>query len=559
MRRRILSLWLPCFATDRLHRALSLSAGRRGGAGPCGAADVTPLVAVAAERGRMVLVACDRHAQGAGLSPGMPLADARALEPGLRVLDADPAGDAAALARLADWACRYTPWTAIDPAEQVQSGAAGLWLDVTGCAHLFGGEAGLLADLEGHLARAGLEGRAGIADTPGAAWAVARFGDPDPADPTAPLIVPPGGQGVALAPLPVAALRLPAATVAGLRRVGLHRVGDLLHRPRPALASRFGVLLPRRLDQALGRGEEPINPHRPVPAHTARLAFAEPISTPDDLHRATRHLLDGVCRSLTVAGQGARRLVLAAWRVDGRMDAPPQTVEIGTFRPARDPAHLFALFARKLESFAPGPGFEVMALSIPAADPFTGEQAVLGPALAAPSRAGEVGAGAGAAGPGMADPAPELVDRLGARLGLGRILQPRPRESWWPERAVLLRPADAARAHAEPPPARPWPVERTRPVRLLPRPEPVEVTAPVPDDPPILFRWRGTPWRVRRADGPERLAPEWWRALHLPEPDGDPRDYYRVEATDGRRFWLYRHGLYRGDAPVPWYLHGFLG
>lgn len=612
--RRILSLWLPCLATDLLRRRVTgRETGRETG---------RPLVAVVQERGRLTLAACDRLAQGAGLSPGMPLADARAVEPSLLVMDADPAGDAAALGRLSDWCQRYSPWTALDGAGQVQHGAGGLWLDVTGCAHLFGGEAGLMEDLAARLERAGLEGRAAIADTNGAAWAVARFGGPEPW----PLIVPPGGQAAVLGPLPVAALRLPALTVTALRRVGLHRIGDLTGRPRAVLTNRYGPLVAQRLDQALGTVEEPINPRRAVPPHIARMAFAEPISTAPDIHLAARRLLDQVCRGLAAGGQGARRLVLAAWRVDAGIEAPPQEVEIGTSRAARDPAHLFRLLEQKLDRFEPGPGFEVMALSVPAADPFTAEQGELrgavshpdrpplqspatrGPptpvraegggavpvlSLVAPGAAGEEVVAGGLPGrrppPSLSlvraegdagarpapplregarpmrrspdsrqeePPVPELVDRLGSRLGLAHILQPLPRESWWPERAVRMRAADAVQAAGT---ARPWPADRPRPVRLLCRPERVEVMAPVPDDPPVLFRWRGTPYRVRQADGPERLAPEWWRALDLPEPDGDPRDYYRVESTDGRRFWLYRLGLYRAEAAVPWYLHGFLG
>ncbi|QJE73683.1 DNA polymerase Y family protein [Aerophototrophica crusticola] len=365
--RRILSLWLPCLATDRLRRRLGTDPGR-------------PLVAVAAERGRLTVAAADRLAQAAGVGPGLPLADARALEPGLAVADADPAGDSAALGRLCDWAQRYTPVTAIDPAEQVVLGAGGLWLDVTGCTHLFGGEAGLLEDLALRLERAGLESRVAIADTAGAAWALARFGGPEPW----PLIAPPGDQGLLLAPLPVAALRLPAITASGLKRVGLRRVGNLAAVPRAALAGRYGPLVAQRLDQALGTAEEALSPRRAVPPHVTRLAFAEPVSTPEDMRRCLQHLLSQVCKGLEAAGQGARRLVLSAWRVDGGIDTPPQLLEAGTSRPNRDPAHLLRLFEPKLDTLEPGPGFEVMALTVPAADDYHPEQASLPPAALKP-------------------------------------------------------------------------------------------------------------------------------------------------------------------------------
>lgn len=521
--RRILSLWLPCLATDRLRRSL---------AGRLPARDLErPLVAVLAERGRLTVAAADRLAQAAGLSPGMPLADARAIEPALIAADADPGGDSAALARLADWAQRYTPWTAVDAGAEIVLGSGGLWLDVTGCAHLFGGEDGLLEDMAVRLHRAGLEVRAAIADTPGAAWAVARFGGGP--------VVSPGGQAAAIAGLPVAALRLAPATVAALRRVGLRRVADLMDMPRAALSARYGDAVALRLDQALGLAEEPVSPRRPVPPHVARLAFAEPVSTPDDIHRAARMLLDTVCRGLVAAGRGARRLLLDAWRVDLDCAAPPQTLEIGASRPARDPDHLFRLLSQKLDRLEPGPGFEVMALSVPLADPFVAEQTALATGLRRD---------------GTGPDAAELVDRLGSRLGLARIRYPVPRESWWPERAVALVPADDHR------PARApllWPADRPRPVRLLPRPEPIEVMAPVPDDPPVMFRWREAVHRVSHAEGPERISPEWW--LRPGEEPGEPRDYYRVQDTDGRRFWLYRLGLHRPEAPARWFLHGALG
>ncbi len=520
--RRILALWLPSFATDRLRR-------RMGGRAP--AAD-RPFAAVLAERGRLSLRAVDAAARAAGLAPGMALADARALEPGLAVADADPDGDAAALDRLCDWCQRYTPWASVDPAAEMGQGAGGLLLDVTGCAHLFRGEYGLLADLEGRLERAGLSARAAIAPTIGAAWAVARHG-------LSP-VIPAGGSLDALAGLPLEALRLPPATVAALRRVGLRRVSDLYGKPRASLAARYGSVVALRLDQALGDLEEPLNPRRPVPPHLARLAFAEPVSTPEDMERAAARLLAEVCRGLVRTGEGARRLLLAAYRIDAGHEAPPQVLEVGTSRPARDPAHLLRLFREKLDRLEPGPGFELMTLTVPAADPFVAAQEDMAAETAAGSSTLPVG---------------ELVDRLGARLGLRRIVRPLPRESWIPERAVAMVPAEAPAA----PPPRAWPADRGRPVRLLARPEPVDAIAPVPDDPPVMFRWRGGLYRVTQAEGPERIAPEWWcRPGDDPADADELRDYYRVQDTDGRRFWLYRLGLFAPDRQARWFLHGFL-
>ncbi|TWB40440.1 Y-family DNA polymerase [Nitrospirillum pindoramense] len=565
--RRILSLWLPTFATDRIARGLTppLAAG-------------TPLVTRLSDRGRLTVAAVNAAARAKRLVPGMGLADARALEPQVQVVDADPEGDVAALERLADWARRYTPWTAVDPSDppgfgpKGLGGGPGLLMDITGCAHLLGGEHELLLDLERRLAKAGVEGRAAIADSIGAAWAQARFG--------AQLVVPPGGAVEALADLPLPALRLGPDLVASLRRVGLRRVGELMRmaqgtgggqvsKNRAALAARYGAQVALRLDQALGWVEEPLSPRRAPTRHTARLTVVDPLSTPEGLAQAVRHLLGRVAASLTAAGEGARSLELEAWRIDAGHDAPPQVLSVGASRPNRDPAHLWRLLEPRMDQLEPGPGFEVMAVSVTHAAPFDGGQAVLdGNGLAdlagAPlAKGGEVAA---AGNPLVADPPiAELVDRLGARLGPGRVLRLLPRQSWIPEQAVRAVPAEA---QDNSPPAAPpapaqlaWPADRPRPIRLLPRPEAVEVVAPIPDDPPLLFRWRDQTYRVGRAEGPERLLPEWWEGgERRPNPNPEPRDYYRVEDGEGRRFWLYRLGLYHAGGPPPrWFLHGFFG
>ncbi|MDE1148008.1 MAG: DNA polymerase Y family protein [Azospirillaceae bacterium] len=552
--RRILSLWLPTFATDRVRRCLV----------PPLAADA-PLLTRMSDRGRLTVAAVDKAARARRLSPGMGLADARALEPDVRVVDADPEGDAAALERLADWARRYTPWTAVDPSDPPGlGGGPGLLLDITGCSHLLGGEHPLLLDLEGRLARAGFAARAAIADSIGAAWALARFG--------VLLVVPPGGAAEALADLPLPALRLDGGMVASLRRVGLRRVGELMRqgtgaKSRAALAVRYGAQVSLRLDQALGWVEEPLSPRRPPSRHTARLTTVDPISTPEGLARAVRHLLGQVAASLTAAGEGARSLELEAWRIDAGHDAPPQVLSVGASCPNRDPAHLWRLLEPRMDQLEPGMGFEVMAVSVTHAAPFDGVQATLSgdglADLAGPVKAGDE---SGTGNPIVADPPiAELVDRLGARLGQGRVLRLLPRQSWIPEQAVRAVPAEVQdnTPRVAPPLPGPdsWPADRPRPIRLLPRPEAVEVVAPIPDDPPVLFRWRDQTYRVGRAEGPERLLPEWWEGGEFrPNPNPEPRDYYRVEDGEGRRFWLYRLGLYRADGPPPrWFLHGFFG
>ncbi|MCC7275114.1 MAG: DNA polymerase Y family protein [Alphaproteobacteria bacterium] len=523
--RRIISLWLPSWPIDRWRQRRAAPADG-------------PFALVATVDGGRRLAALDAAAVAAGLRVGDALADARARLPALVTADAEPERDAADLLALARWCQRYTPWTRPDE-------PAGVLLDVTGCAALFGGEAGLLGDLAGRLARRGLGHRLAIADTPGAAWAAARYAaGPSPA------VIPAGAGRAALAPLPVEALGLDAVAAAGLRRVGLGRIGDLCALPRAPLVARFGAAVATRLDQALGALPEPVMPLAPAPERRVRLAFAEPIATAEPIAEAARRLLDDLCARLAADGTGAVRLALDFYRVDAEM----QRLAVGTARPSRDPAHLFRLLAERLPLVEPGFGIELAMLSLLESAPLAPEPAgrldVVVPAAPAPAaprrrppqedRAGEVLA--------MAAELAPLVDRIQNRLGYSAVHRPAPRASHVPERAV----AALAPFAPDPPAEAAWPARRApRPLRLLRRPEPVEATAPVPDDPPVLFRWRTVLYRVRRADGPERIAAEWWRE------EGGVRDYYRVEDEAGRRFWLYRSGLHDGTATPRWFLHGF--
>ncbi|QCG99017.1 DNA polymerase Y family protein [Azospirillum sp. TSA2s] len=498
----MLALWLPRLSTDARERLMPPELRAR------------PLALLRTERQRRMVVAVNRAAAVLGIAPGHTLSDARALEPALEVAEATPEADAALLGRIADWARRYSPWTAADEPD-------GVVIDITGCAHLFGGEAALAADLTGRLRAAGFAARAAIADTPAAAWGLVRFGSPEER------------KREALDGLPLAALRLPVETVEGLHALGLRRIGDLHAMPRAGLAARFGGRLLQRYDQAFGRLDEPISPRRPVPDHRERLTFAEPISTPESIAGALRHLLGRLCKGLEAAGQGARRLRLDAHRTDQRVDDEPQSLSLGTSRPTRDPAALARLFTPLLERIEPGPGLETLVLSATETGPLSAVQTGMD---------GEEVDG------GLA----ELVDRLTLRLGERAVLRLVPRESWLPERCVAPHPPLESL-----PPPKPWPAGQPRPLRLLTPPEPVEATAPLPDDPPLQFVWRGVRHRVSRAEGPERIECEWWRgegSLGLAV-----RDYYRVEDGDGRRFWLFRAGLYRPGETPRWFLHGFLG
>jgi protein ImuB len=548
MRSRILSLWLPNLATDRLLRPARRGADRPDAAGS--ALDpVRPLATFVNQKSALRLEAVCARAADAGLAPGMMLADARAMVPTLQVRPADPAADARLLEDLAAWCERYTPYVAIDRSHPGAGGGA-LWLDVTGCAHLFGGEAALRADLLARLRCQGLAVAAAIADAPGAAWALARYGDDDMR------IVPPGGVRVALAPLPVAALRLDPDVVRMLERLGLERIESLYPLPRRALVARFGAALTTRLDQALGVAPEPIAPRPPRPAHRAQLTFAEPIAHVEALAAVTRRLLAELCAGLAAGSLGARRLTLACYRVDNSTAA----AAIGTSRPCRDARQLERLLAEKLARVDLGFGIERAILEADAVEPLLPE-----PLAWRQMGAGDLDQARDLApGPGRGwGPSPQqalapLVDRLSNRLGQDAVSQLVPRASHLPERAQERMPALSA-AMPAPFPGRglhgPAPA---RPLRLLARPEPIEAVAPLPDEPPVLFRWRRGLHKVARVRGPERLAPEWWRTPEV-DPDAATRDYFAIEDTEGGRFWLFREGLYTGVAMPRWYLHGLFG
>jgi protein ImuB len=498
---------LPNLSTDRIARRSASPADLR--------------ATFRSENGRLVIAAVNQEAASAGLNPGLPLADARALEPGLQTQPEDAAADRRQLEDLADWCGRYTPWVAAEP--EIADGAAGIWLDVTGAAHLFGGEPALLADLLARMRGFGFAAAAALASTPGAAWALARF-DRRAAEG---LVLLPETERASLAGLPVAALRLGPQIVTGLEKFGLGRIGTLTGLARGPLVARFGEALARRLDQVLGRVGEPISPRRPVPPHRAHLAFAEPIATRAAIEAALDHLLPALMQSLEQARRGLRRLEIAFYRVDGAV----RRIPIGTMQPVRDAGYVKRLVAEHLDKIDPGEGIELMRALAVETEPMLPRQVPLPDLVPAPPKIELAG----------------LVDRLANRLGAANVLRASPRASHVPERAQALLPlGERVRAATSARPALP-----PRPPRLLSNPEPIDAMALLPDAPPRQFRWRGETYRIRRAEGPERIADEWWRE------DAATRDYYRVEDESGRRFWLYRDGLYGERPQAPrWYLHG---
>ncbi len=534
-------MWLRRLPTDRIAQRF---------------APDEPLVVAAPVKNALRLSAVNDAAAALGLTVGMPLADARARHPRIAVADADTQADLALLEAVADWCDRYTPLAGLDPPD-------GLTLDVTGCAHLFGGEAAMCRDLTRRLGARGLQARAAVAGTVGCAWGVARFQEG---------IIASGDERHILAPLPLAALRLDADAVSALAQVGLKRVADLLDRPRAPLAARFGAMLLRRIDQALGIEDEPITPRLPLPAAMAEQRFAEPVALERDVLGTIERLAVRLAHVLEQRGEGARLLQAALFRTDGKV----LRIEVGTGAPLRDPARVARLFADRLnviDECDPGFGFDVIRLGALATERSEPLQA----GLAAPDHAADLA---------------HLIDRLGARFGLRRVTRQVEEDTHIPEFAVT-----AVAAAGYPPPAkrrggsanaagvsrgggsfvspptpprpslRSWGEESsargaeaehdspapTRPIRLLERPEPIEATAEVPDGPPAQFTWRRVRHVVARAEGPERIEMEWWRdeagrALM--------RDYFRVESREGMRVWLFREGLFNPREPTRWFLHG---
>lgn len=473
------------------------------------------------------LTAVNRAAEAVGLVIGDRLADARARESELQCHPADLAADRAALRKLALWATRYTPTTALWADGEAPDG---FFLETMGSAHLFGGEEALARDLGNRLRGFGLHPQIAVADTPGAAYAVSRY------DKKRLVIVPPRQQRDSIAPLPVAALRLPADDCATLFRLGFKRIGDLIGKPRAPLTARFGALLPLRLDQALGHAGEAIRPQLPPPAYQARLRFNEPILLRDHLIVATTALLEKLMPDLERDGVALRKIALRFFRVDGGV----QSLTLGLASPSRDARHITALVRLRLERLADGLdagfGFDAATLDGLAVERVKTAQ----PALAVQTRALT-----------EADHRARLIDVLSQRLGAGNVRHLAPRASHIPEGAALAAPA----LHGAAPAWLPSPRRGPRPPFLLPRAEPAEVVAGVPDHPPAQFRWRGMLHRVAAAEGPERIAAEWWLRPANPA----TRDYYAVEDDAGRRFWLYRDGLYAHHADAPrWYVHGLL-
>jgi protein ImuB len=594
---RIVSVWLPRWP---IRRALAAQTKTTNSSPPPAIAPDRPFVLVVAAAGGPRIAALNEAAEAAGLALGEPLADARAKAGFLQVRAIDPGADAAALRRLALWATRYTP-TASPMCRDIwneDNGAEGFFLDIEGAAHLFGGEASLLADLVGRLENFKLPARLAVAATPGAAWALSRF-HPAPC-----CILPAGDEAKALAPLPIEALRLTPETRGVLRRLGFKTVGALLDQPRAPFAARFPAELLRRVDQALGRVDEPLVPIVAPPLYHSLRYLLEPILTQEAVVAQSSRLMQTLTHVLSRDDVGARGLRLSLYRVDGVVE----TIDIGLTLPTRNVAHVARLIALKLEALGAmdeaGFGFEAIGLAVTRAEPMPARQTEFnvdrhpevradgsGPKWPARWQAQRASKGDGPGGATSFEghlrwpPQDEdhlercagLIDALRQRLGPARVRRFAAIASHLPERAEILPPVDLPPVSGNAAPAWPELEQRPRPLLLLPHAEPTEVTALVPDGPPRRFSWRGVTYDVTGAQGPERIGAEWWRTPpQLPansraserqetqqetrqetRQEALTRDYYLVEDSSGRRFWLYREGLYgRETATACWFVHG---
>jgi protein ImuB len=513
--RRYLALWFPFLSTDRVRREAGLPRG--------GDPDEPPLVLVGKDRGALRVAALDPAAARIGLKLGMSLAEARTLLPAIAAAAADPQADQAFLLTLAAGCEIVTPLVSL-------RGRDGLILDITGCAHLFGGETGLRDRVCRRLVAGGMSVRGTIAGAPDAAWTFSRFAKVG--------IVPPGGEEEQARALPVAALDQTAATTLSLARAGFRTLGDLADRPANLLVARFGAGLMDRLNRILGREDIRIIPLRPPPDIGAETHFPEPLLHMESLVAALERLALNIASSLERRGEGGRAFEASFFRADGSV----RRITIETAQGTRTPDVLMRLLKLRIGTLSdpldPGFGFDAIRLGVLRTETLEERQKSL-----------DGGTGEGDAECGIA----ALVDRLVARFGRENVLRFIARDTHDPVRAGGTVPYLSEHGNT------PWPEPEpgnppARPLTLFIHPQPIDVLAEVPDSPPLRFRWRRVLHEVARAEGPERIAPEWWL-----EGNSAPatRDYYRIEDAMGHRFWVFREGLYEDSNARPrWFLHG---
>lgn len=499
MSKRFASIWFPLLSADWLViRKPELK--------------TVPFVFALPDRGRVTITAVSETAAAGGIAVGMRAADAKAICQGLQVMDDKPERAAKLLKGLGEWCIRYSPIVAADVPD-------GLVLDITGCTHLWGTEQDYLNDLVSRLKTKGYHVRAAIADTIGAAWAVSRYGKDQIT------VVSCNTHAQALLPLPPVALRLKQKVLQRLKKLGFYQIKSFVHMPRSVLRRRFGETFLLRLSQALGQEDETFKPIKIAVPFEERLPCLEPIRTKAGIEIAISNLLESICQRLAKEGKGLRTARLTYYRIDGKVEQ----VEIGTNKASHSIEHLFKLFELKISSIEPALGIELFILEAPLVEDTDQVQETFW-----------------AESPGLDDQnLTELLDRLAGKLGAGSIHRYLPDKHYWPERTIKNETSLQIK------PAISWKTSKPRPVQLLPRPEPVFVAAPIPDYPPIVFRYKDKVHQIKKADGPERIEREWWLD------EGEHRDYYIVEDEAGQRFWIFRSGHYLAGQSHQWFLHGF--
>jgi protein ImuB len=469
----------------------------------------------------LVISGLDRKASAVGLEVGQPLANARAMLPELKAMTANESGDHALLNRIADWCERFTPFVALDPPRA-------LLLDVTGATYLFGGDHTLLDRILASLRKQGFAVRGALAGTAMAARACSRYRDG--------IVVPPGEEDKATASLPIDALYLDEVTTHAFRRAGLKTIGQVADRGRSELTARFGASMVFTLEHALGKAERPITPRSPLPNYSAERNFAEPVVTEAVIQETLISLAITLCEALEQRSEGARRLEAAFFRADGAVNRI--TIETGS--PTRDAKIVARLFREKLDALAdpldPGFGFDLIRLAASRTQRCEAQAADFSADL---NEEREIRF---------------LVDRLSVRFGSHRVLAFQPNDTHIPEAAGLALPAQEMRGSKAV-----WTKIRRpkgaprRPLRMFAKSEEIRTVAEVPSKPPRRFHWRGVWHDIAHAEGPERIAMEWWRHV-APQPT---RDYFRVEDKSGNRFWLYRDGIFGRETMLPrWFIHG---
>lgn len=470
-----------------------------------------PFVLALPDHGRMRITEVSALAKTKGLHAGMVVADARVILPDLKIIDDDITLSNKLLKKLCLYCIRFTPVAAVDTPN-------GVILDASGCAHLWSTEESYLKSIINKFKDFGFHVRAAMADTIGAAWAICHYGKVK-------AIINLNEQREAILSLPPAALRLDAGILERLKKLGLYRISSFINMQRSALRRRFGEQLLLRLDQVLGNKEEFIKSLQPIEPYTERLPCLEPIQTAVGIEIALQQLLENLCRRMKKESKGLRDVTFKGYRIDGKTEC----ISINTNHPSSNVKHLFKLFEIKITTIEPALGIELFTLEASKVEDVTALQETLWTSN----------------GSLESKELAELLDHFESKFGNNITHRYLPAEHHLPERSIKLATSLKEKSTIS------WNEDKVRPIQLLKEPQPIEVTAPLPDYPPMNFRYKGKLHTIKKADACERIEAEWWQQTGL------HRDYYIVEDDEGKRYWLFRLGYYIADKTPAWFIHGF--